>query len=131
MTSRSWTNFFLNRYATKNRKDFKGFHPEALNLLMQYDWPGNIRELENTIERAVILCLGEHISPHELPPHLLAEDVSPRGANSGRRIYFKDMEREVIRTTLEKTGNNKSLTAKKLGIARQTLLNKIKDYGLE
>ena len=65
--------FFLKRYAEKNRKDIKGFHPEALNLLMQYDWPGNIRELENTIERASILCLGEHITPRELPPQFFPE----------------------------------------------------------
>lgn len=127
------TAFFLNRYAKKNRKDIKGIHPEALNLLMQYEWPGNIRELENTIERAVILCLGEQITPHELPPQFFPEKVRISHASlSHTREDFtlRDMEREVIRTTLDKTGNNKSLTAKKLGIARQTLLNKIKEYKL-
>jgi len=124
--------FFLGRYAKKNRKDLKGFHPEALNLLMRYPWPGNIRELENTIERAVILCLGEQISPHELPPHLLAEDVrTVRGADVEAAVTLRDMERLTIKSTLVSTGHNKSLTAKKLGIARQTLLNKIKEYGLE
>ncbi|MBW2328966.1 MAG: sigma-54-dependent Fis family transcriptional regulator, partial [Deltaproteobacteria bacterium] len=54
--------FFLKRYAVKNKKDIRGFHPQALMLLARYDWPGNIRELENTIERAVILCLGEQIT---------------------------------------------------------------------
>ena len=124
--------FFLGRYAKKNRKDLKGFHPEALNFLMRYPWPGNIRELENTIERAVILCLGEQISPHELPPHLLAEDVQAvRGKDADEVSTLRDMERLTIKTTLASTGHNKSLTAKKLGIARQTLLNKIKEYGLE
>jgi len=124
-------NHFLSRFAEKNRKDIKDIHPEALNLLMQYEWPGNIRELENTVERAVILCLGEQITPQELPPHLLSEDVREmRTTQPDDSFTLRDMEREVIRSTLEKTGNNKSQTAKRLGVARQTLLNKIKEYGL-
>jgi len=124
-------NHFLKRFAEKNRKDIKGFHPEALNLLMQYDWPGNIRELENTVERAVILCLGEQVSPQELPPQLLSADVREmRKKQDSDGFTLRDMEREVIRSTLEKTGHNKSQAAKKLGVARQTLLNKIKQYDL-
>lgn len=124
-------NHFLRRFVEKNRKDIKDIHPEALNLLMQYEWPGNIRELENSIERAVILCLGEQITPQELPPHLLSEDVRHlRVSHDKESFTLRDMEREVIRTTLEKTGHNKSQAAKQLGVARQTLLNKIKEYGL-
>ncbi len=124
--------FFLGRYAKKNRKDLKGFHPEALNLLMCYHWPGNIRELENTIERAVILCLGELITPHELPPHMLAEDLRmARHKGVEEAVTLREIERLTIKNTLQTTGHNKSLTAKKLGIARQTLLNKLKEYGLE
>ena len=122
---------FLQKYTQKNRKNIKGFHPETLSVFMRYDWPGNIRELENTIERAVILCLGDKITPKELPAHFQA------GAGDGADLHLdtegwtlKDMEREMIRATLRETGNNKSLTAKKLGIARQTLLNKLKEYEL-
>ncbi len=123
--------FFLKKYATKNRKDIKGYHPETMNLLMQYGWPGNIRELENSVERAVILCLGEQITPQELPPHLLSKTVQVVNVrHRGEGYTLRDMEREVIRSTLEATGNNKSQTAKRLGVARQTLLNKIKEYGL-
>ncbi len=123
--------FFLKKYATKNRKDIKGYHPETMNLLMQYGWPGNIRELENSVERAVILCLGEQITPQELPPHLLSKTVQAANVrHRGEGYTLRDMEREVIRSTLEATGNNKSQTAKRLGVARQTLLNKIKEYGL-
>ncbi|SDO72079.1 sigma-54-dependent transcriptional regulator [Desulforhopalus singaporensis] len=122
---------FLKKFSEKNRKDIKGFHPEVLNLLMQYSWPGNIRELENTIERAVILCMGEQISAHDLPTHLLSEEVQEiKHSKQTEGFTLRDMEREVIRSTLEKTGNNKSRTAKLLGVARQTLLNKIKEYGL-
>ncbi|MEE4242477.1 MAG: sigma-54 dependent transcriptional regulator [Desulfopila sp.] len=125
--------FFLKRYAAKNRKDIKGFHAETLKLLMQHDWPGNIRELENTIERATILCLGEQITPHELPPQFFAEGPPPPSAlmNAYDNLTLRDIEREVITATLEKSGHNKSATAKKLGIARQTLLNKLKEYGVE
>ncbi|MBE0585687.1 MAG: sigma-54-dependent Fis family transcriptional regulator [Desulfofustis sp.] len=122
---------FLQRYARKNQKDIKGFHPEVINLLIQYDWPGNIRELENTIERAVILCLGEQISPHDLPSRLLSKEIHDLGSDQAETTFtLRDMEREMIRSTLEKTGHNKSRTAKILGVARQTLLNKIKEYGL-
>jgi two-component system, NtrC family, response regulator HydG len=124
-------NHFLQRFIEKNRKDIKGIHPEALNLLMQYGWPGNIRELENTLERAVILCLGEQITPQDLPPHLLAKEVQGmKKPLDDDGFTLRDMEREVIKSTLNKMGNNKSLTAKKLGVSRQTLLNKIKEYGL-
>lgn len=125
--------FFLCRYAEKNRKDINGFHPEALNLLMRYDWPGNIRELENTIERATILCLGEQITPKELPPQFFPEGVNAQTAKIQAKEDFtlRDIEREVIKSALEKTEYNKSATARKLGIARQTLLNKIKEYGLD
>ncbi len=124
--------FFLKRYAKKNKKDIKGFHPQALMLLARYSWPGNIRELENTVERAVILCLGEQITPKELPPQMLPDDfkASSQSADSSGGLTLKDMERDAIRATLEQTGGNKSKSAKLLGIARQTLLNKIKEYGL-
>ena len=88
-------NHFLKRFAEKNRKDIKGFHPEALNLLMQYEWPGNIRELENTVERAVILCLGEQVSPQDLPPQLLSKDVREMRKTDGEDGFtLRDMERE-------------------------------------
>ena len=124
--------FFLHRYSKKNKKDIKGFHPQALMLLARYNWPGNIRELENTIERAVILCQGEQITPRELPPQMLPNDFQladePKTSSGG--LTLKDMEREAIRATLEQADGNKSKSAKLLGIARQTLLNKIKEYGL-
>jgi len=124
--------FFLKRYAKRNKKDIKGFHPQALMLLARHAWPGNIRELENSIERAVILCLGEQITPKELPPQMVPDEfeiretvLTPQAGPS-----LKDVEREAIRTTLEQTDGNRSRTSKILGIARQTLINKIKEYGL-
>lgn len=125
--------FFLHHYCKKNKKDIRGFHPQTLVLLVRYSWPGNVRELENTIERAVILCLGEQITPRELPPQMLPEDfqqVAVHSSSTDGGLTLKDMEKETIRATLERTGGNKSRAAKLLGIARQTLLNKVKEYEL-
>ena len=106
-------------------------HPETLSILMRYDWVGNIRELENIIERAVVLCLGEQITPRELPTRFLPDNDKRVSANfTSRGWTLRDMEREMIQTTLRETNNNKSLAAKNLGIARQTLINKIKEYNL-
>ncbi|MBU1564537.1 MAG: sigma-54 dependent transcriptional regulator [Proteobacteria bacterium] len=122
---------FLARYTTKNKKNIKGFHPETLAIFLRYDWPGNIRELENTIERAVILCLGEQITPRELPNHFLPElEESIHKSPFTPGLTLRDMERKMIRSMLQETKNNKSLTAKNLGIARQTLINKLKEYDL-
>jgi two-component system response regulator HydG len=89
---------FLARYTKKNKKIIKGFHPETLSVFMRYNWPGNIRELENTIERAVILCLGEQITPRELPSHFLpdkGEYIDKKLKTNGWAL--RDMEREMIR----------------------------------
>jgi len=124
-------NHFLKRYNEKNKKFIKGLHPESLNLLLRYNWPGNIRELENTIERSVIMCLGEQITPKVLPPHMIPNHLAKGDTILPHKDWtLRDMEREMIKAILHETDNNKSLTAKKLGIARQTLLNKIKEYEL-
>jgi two-component system response regulator HydG len=125
--------YFLKQFAQKNRKGIQGFHPAALAGLVRYDWPGNIRELQNAIERAVILCLGELIMPNDLPSNVSAnpdgsELISPE-IQAGTSL--RDMERELIRATLEQTNGNKSQTANIIGIARQTLQNKMKEYDLK
>ncbi len=121
---------FLERYTLKNRKDIKGFSPEVLRIFMLYPWPGNIRELENTVERAVILCPGELISIRELPPQLLPDDLETDTAAPQAPVTLRDMEREMIRSTLAQHNGNRSKTAKVLGVARQTLLNKLKEYDI-
>lgn len=119
---------FLERYTAKNRKDIKGFLPMVLHQFMSYPWPGNIRELENTVERAVILCPGEYVTTRELPPQLLPPGDLGEQVGSAPPVTLRDMEREMICTTLAENKGNKSKTAKILGVARQTLANKIKEY---
>jgi two-component system response regulator HydG len=124
-------NHFLAKKNKINKKNIKGFHPETLSIFMRYNWVGNIRELENTIERAIILCLGDQITPRELPPRFLPDsEISKTSDFSSRGWTLRDMEREIIKATLHDTNNNKTITAKNLGIARQTLINKIKEYKL-
>lgn len=114
---------FLQRFATRNRKAVKGFTPQAMDLLIHYDWPGNIRELENAIERAVVLLTGEYISERELP---LAVASQPLPLMSEQAIQpLVEVEKEVILAALEKTGGNKTEAARQLGITRKTLLAKL------
>ncbi len=123
---------FLRVYAEKNRKEVRGFHPAAMDLLVRHDWPGNVRELQNAVERAVILCLGDRITPQELPPALRDAGVPPGGGparDPGPRS-LKEAERELILRTLEETGGNRTRAARLLGISRQTLHNKLREYGL-
>ncbi len=107
--------------------------PETLRRLMAYSWPGNIRELENVIERAMVLCNGDQLAETCLPE---APEAGP--ATKGRveeNLSIKQAERimevELIRKALERTGGNRTHAAKILEISHRTLLYKLKEYGLE
>ena len=116
-------NHFLQRFAERNRKAVKGFTPQAMDLLIHYDWPGNIRELENTVERAVVLLTGEYISERELPLAIASTPI-PLGQSQDIQPLV-EVEKEVILAALEKTGGNKTEAARQLGITRKTLLAKL------
>jgi two-component system response regulator HydG len=123
---------FLKLYCEKNRKDIRSFASEAMEALLAYHWPGNIRELENAIERAVILCLEEKIALQHLPLQVRQSyaDNSERPFAIRPGLTLKDMEKELILSTLRQTENNRTRAAEILGITRQTLQNKLKEYGL-
>jgi len=121
---------FLRKYAEKNQRLVKGFAPKTLDIFLRYDWPGNIRELENTIERSVILCREEYVQPSCLPAQfqtLLGEESA---AESGVRPGYsiREVEKELILKTLEQTGGNRTRTAEILGITRRALQYKLKEY---
>ncbi|MCX7994895.1 MAG: sigma-54 dependent transcriptional regulator [candidate division WOR-3 bacterium] len=115
--------YFINKFASMGRKKVKGITKAALNSLIRYDWPGNVRELENVIERALVLCRGDWIEPEDVP---LQTPVIPPASE-----LLADVEKEHILKILKKTGWNLSETAKRLGIHRNTLRLKIKEYNLQ
>ena len=125
-------NHFLSLYREKNKKEIKEISPKALDLLIRHDWPGNIRELENCLERAVIVARGELLAPADLPPAIQnlpagkedAEIPFPAG------ISLQEAEKALILKTLEDTGGNRSRAAEILGINRRTLQMKLKEYGM-
>jgi two-component system response regulator HydG len=123
---------FFKLFQEKNKKSIKGFLPKTIDTLMRYDWPGNIRELENVMERAILLCRGEYLSPQDLPPPFQGEQIGEQPIVSiPPGMTLEALEKEAIIQTLEETGGNRTQTAQILGISRKTLQNKLKEYGLE
>ena len=127
---------FLEKFAARNRKNVKGFAPQALDMLRRYSWPGNVRELQNAVERAVILCTGDLITGPELPASVTgaAEQAAPvpeTAEASLAGLSLEALERRAIEDTLRQTEDNKSEAARRLGITRATLHHKLRKYGLE
>ncbi len=118
---------FLLAIAERNSKLIRGFSPQAMDLLVRNRWKGNVRELENVVERAVIMARGDLIQPGDLPGHIMDEGDAPSaGIIPGRPL--SDLEREAILSTLEMTGGNRTETARLLGISRRTLQYKLKEF---
>ena len=124
---------FLKGFSEKNRKQIKGFTPQAMNRLLKYDWPGNVRELMNAVERGVVLSRGDYLEVEELP--LINRAESPEmDSGSGEvlpsNIPLEEVEKATILNTLESAWGNKSEAARRLGITRKTLHKKLKKYGV-
>lgn len=115
---------FLERQNGLHGKQVRGFTPEAMAALMHYGWPGNIRELENAVEHACVLCRHTLIRPECLPPTLAA----PCGARAAVPAApdLKGMERSMILAAMERHGGNRVEVAKELGINKTTLWRKLK-----
>lgn len=122
---------FVEKYKKEMRKDIKGVDNDVMRLLMQHEWKGEIRELENIIERAVIFCTGDFISREHLPDFLHDETViSVQGDKASLEVAMNDFERQYILTILRKNNLDKELTAKELRISLPTLYRRIKDLGI-
>ena len=121
---------FFKRFREQMNKKIDGISEGALGLLSNYAFPGNVRELENIIERAVALCRGDTIHSHDLPQDLvdLELHVYPLPNNSFLRL--EELEKDYIRHILKITGGNRAGAAQILGIDRTSLWRKIKKYGL-
>jgi DNA-binding NtrC family response regulator len=124
---------FLKRFAAQNRRPIEGFSPEARDLLLKYDYPGNVRELENIIERAVVIARGSLISARDLPfsmgEGLAGQEERTRSMNLNESV--EALEREMIREALERTRHHQTQAALSLGISERTLRYKLKKYGLK
>ena len=119
---------FVEHYANLQGKQVEGVSEAALAVLMIYDYPGNIRELQNAVEHAFVLCANGLIQPRHLPAHLRPDD-SHTPVPSERTL--KDVERDTLITTLRSHHYNRALTARELGIHKTTLYRKIREYGIE
>jgi len=122
-------NSFLKRFAAQANRPLTSFKPAAAERLTAFDWPGNVRQLQNEIQRAVLLCESNEINASDLS----ISETRAAAEESGDTNFtlLEGVERNAIIQMLKETAGNKLETAKRLGIGRQTLYNKIKAYGIE
>jgi len=120
---------FLKRFAAQANRDIRCFKPEAIERLSAFDWPGNVRQLQNEVQRTVLLCEGNEVAVTDLS--VANAKVGSADGTDTSFTLLEGVERNAIIQTLKETGGNKLETAKRLGIGRQTLYNKIKAYGIE
>jgi len=111
--------FFLKRAATSMQKELR-LSQEAEQVLSGYGWPGNVREMENMMERMAILCEGS----------VQANDLPIASCDQGRPVLFKEIERQAILDALDANGGNRTRTAQQLGISLRTLQYRLRDYGI-
>ncbi len=123
---------FLEVFSAKNRKDVKGFTPQAMDRLLRHDWPGNIRELMNTIERAIVLARSDYLDETLVLPASREPggNYRPNGGDVQEAGSLEEVEKATILRTLEQAGGNKSEAARRLRITRRTLHQKLKKYGM-
>ena len=127
---------FMETFSAKNRKQIKGFTPQAMEYLIKYDWPGNVRELMNAVERAVVLSRADYLAEADFPviqnalTVIKAPQPEAQLLNLEGDISLEEIEKVTILKTLEAAGGNKSETARRLGITRKTLHKKLKAYGV-
>ncbi|MFY9397043.1 MAG: sigma 54-interacting transcriptional regulator [Desulfomonilia bacterium] len=123
------TEQFITHFNRIQNKSVKGITSEALSLLIAHNWPGNIRELQNVIERAFILCDRGPIGVSHLPEYL-SLGCARRAMTPGIRSAREVMEAQAIRTALERNANNRLAAARELGIHKSTLFRKMKKLGV-
>ena len=126
-------NYFLKKFAEGAMKSVEAISADALRLLMQYDFPGNVRELENVIKRAVLLETTELLQPVNLPPQIssiISSQPALFSPDPTGILPFEELERQILSHALKVMDNNVAKTAQALKIARSTLYRKLKLYQL-
>lgn len=123
--------YFLKKYTTLMKKDITEISQDVISILMNYDFPGNVRELENIIERGVALSNGNTIEVAHLPQDLKELSIRTFRKKEGKIPSLEEQEEAYIKWVLKEVGGNKTLAAQVLGIDRVSLWRKLKRYGLE
>ena len=119
---------FVDKFAAKNRRVVTSIIPECMELLTRYPWPGNVRELENAIERGIILMRGDELTDKSLPLSVQRYKKQEAESEVEQPASLFDLEKKLILETMEQTEGNKSEAARRLGITRKTLQNKLNKY---
>ena len=123
--------YFLKKYSVLMNKEVTEISQEVIDLIMSYDFPGNVRELENVIERGVALSNGRSIEVAHLPEDLRELSIRTFRKREGKMPSLEEQELSYIQWVLREVGGNKTLAAQILGIDRVSLWRKLKKYGLE
>ena len=126
--------FFLKKHTKNTSRLVRGLNPEAKKMLQDYGWPGNVRQLESAIERAILLCEGDLITPEDLPTELRQE--SETAATGGFKlppegINFEDVEKNLILQAMDQTDYNITKSAKLLGLTFRTLQYRLEKFGIK
>ena len=122
---------FIEKFNAETGKHVQGLTPQALEVLQGYAWPGNIRELRNTVERAMILADGEILGVEHLPPDMTPGGQEAAGLRLQLGLALDQVEKDYILASLQRNGGNKARTAELLGISEKTLYNKLNRYTAE
>jgi DNA-binding NtrC family response regulator len=122
---------FLNKYRLEMNKRIKGFEDSAIRALMSYEWKGEVRELENIVERAVIFCKGDYITLNDLPGSFYGQELQQDYSSNSLQESVKNFEKDLIVRTLKMFDNDKEKTCKQLEIGLSTLYRKINELGIE
>jgi DNA-binding NtrC family response regulator len=131
------TEYFLEEFNKKLQKNVKGFSKKALKLIYEYDWPGNVREMENTIERCMIISEKDNLDVDDLPQHIRAADTSITTDQQSvmftddNIVPFEKIKEKSIRHALKVTGGNIVEAARKLQLGRATIYRLMEKYGIE
>jgi DNA-binding NtrC family response regulator len=124
-------NHYLAVFNEDNGKQIEGFTPAAYDLLSRYDWPGNIRELRNLVERMVVLARGKVLDVNDIPAQVREQAAGGGEVKIDADLTVDEMEKRMVIQALEKTGGNRTKAAEKLGISRRTLHRKLNQYGIK
>ncbi len=119
---------FLKEFCARENKILR-LSPQVMRLFQGYSWPGNIRQLRNIMERAVVLAQGQEITEHELSEELTSP-AADRPARQASTETLKEMEARAIREALATCGGNKSRAARLLGFSRKALYKRLKDFDI-